>query len=415
MPHKKSQILLAGILIFILMSACSVLSVVPSAAPGQVETAVVNTAQAELTQIAVNTLVAQLTQLAQASPTPQPATATVATPTLTVTQTQTATPLPPTATLPPTSTPIVATVTPVRTSTSSITPIPCLAIKFIGDVTIPDNTAIPPNQSFVKTWRLQNTGSCAWTPDFDIVFVGGSVMSAPGTQKMNTTVNPGQTVDISLTMTAPSAEGTYQGDWKLRSSTGIVFGLGANGAVPFWAKIQVKPVVVLTARPGAALDFAASYCQATWTSSVKTLSCPSPADDFTNGSITYTTTPRLEGGYQDDEPALILIPSDGSGGFISGRFPAITVQSGDRFQALIGCLDNSPKCNVMFQLNYSIGGGAIQNLGSWTEVSDGNKQRIDLPVGSLAGQSVQFILYANNNNGTSADDRLFLLVPIIKR
>ncbi|NPV76406.1 MAG: hypothetical protein HPY59_08515 [Anaerolineae bacterium] len=415
MPFKKSQILLAGILIFILMTACSVLSVVPSVAPGQVETVVVQTAQAQLTQFAVNTLVVQLTQLAQASPTPLPATSTVAPPTLTATATLTATPLPPTATLPPTSTPIVATVTPLPTSTYSITPVPCFAIRFIADVTVPDDTVMTPNQSFVKTWRLQNAGSCAWSPDFDIVFVGGSVMGAPGAQKLNTTINPGQNVDISLTMTAPSTEGVYKGDWKLRSSTGVVFGLGRTGDVPFWVKIQVKPMVVLTAAPGTALDFAASYCQASWTSSVKTLSCPSPANDFANGSITYTVSPRLEGGYQDDEPALVLIPSNGSGGFINGRFPAITVQSGDRFQALIGCLDNSPGCNVMFQLNYSIGGGAVQNLGSWTEVSDGNWQRIDIPVGGLAGQSVQFILYANNNNGTSTDDRLFLLVPIIKR
>ena len=142
---------------------------------------------------------------------------------------------------------------------------------------------------------------------------------------------------------------------------------------------------------------------------------PSPANDFTNVSVTYTTTPKHEGGYQDDEPAIILIPSNGSGGYINGRFPAITVQASDRFQALIGCLDASPNCNVMFQLNYSAGGGAVQNLGTWTEVSDGNRARIDLPVGSLAGQSVQFILYANNNNGTSTDDRLFLLAPIIKR
>ncbi|MCC6146945.1 MAG: hypothetical protein IT308_05195 [Anaerolineaceae bacterium] len=409
MPFKKSQILIIAFLFLIITAACTILSSAPQVAPGQAETAVMYTAEAELTQISVNTLIAQLTQLAQASPTSPPPTETLVPPTLTATATTTATPLPPTLT------PIIASVTPFPTSTPLNTPVPCLSVLFVTDVSVPDNTVMNPNQAFVKTWRLKNNGSCAWTPDFDIVFVGGSVLSAPGTQKLNTTINPGQTIDISISMIAPAGEGVYKGDWKLRSSTGIVFGLGQTGSVPFWVKIQVKPVVVFTPAPGTALDFASSYCQASWSSSTGNLSCPSPGEDFTNGAIRYTTTPKLEGGYQDDEPTLILIPNNGSGGFISGQYPAITVQAGDRFQALIGCLYNSPNCNVMFQLNYSIGGGAIQNLGTWTEVSDGNYTRIDVPVGGLAGQSVQFILYANNNNGVSTDDRLFVMVPRIKR
>lgn len=413
MTSKRSLVFSAAALFLIIMTACSSFTVAP--VPGQAETAVVLTAQSQLTQISVHTLVAQLTQLAAVSPIAQAGTSTAESLTATYTTTPSPT-LTATATPTFTATPTVPTATSVNTNTPSVTPIPCLAIRFITDVTVLDNSVFTPNQSFVKTWRLQNAGSCAWTPDFDIVFTGGSVMNAPGTQKINTTVNPGQNVDISLSMIAPPGEGTYQGDWKLRSSTGIVFGLGKNAATSFWVRIQVKNPVVYTSSPGVPLDFAANYCQASWSSTTGALSCPSPANDFTNGSVAYTTAPKLEGGYQDDEPTLILIPSNGSGGFISGKFPAITVQSGDRFQALIGCLDASPNCNVMFQLNYSVGGGAVQNIGSWTEVSDGNWTRIDIPVGSsLAGQSVQFILYGNNNNGTSQDDRLFLLVPKIKR
>ncbi len=31
------------------------------------------------------------------------------------------------------------------------------------DITIPDGTKMTPNESFAKTWRLENVGSCTWT------------------------------------------------------------------------------------------------------------------------------------------------------------------------------------------------------------------------------------------------------------
>jgi len=52
-------------------------------------------------------------------------------------------------------------------------------------------------------------------------------------------VAPGKSVDISVSLIAPLTAGKYQGDWKLRSSKGTWFGLGANGASSFWVRIVV--------------------------------------------------------------------------------------------------------------------------------------------------------------------------------
>ncbi|MFN3762162.1 MAG: NBR1-Ig-like domain-containing protein, partial [Anaerolineae bacterium] len=37
-----------------------------------------------------------------------------------------------------------------------------LNARWVADVTVPDNTAFAPNTPFVKTWRVRNSGTCAW-------------------------------------------------------------------------------------------------------------------------------------------------------------------------------------------------------------------------------------------------------------
>ena len=54
---------------------------------------------------------------------------------------------------------------------------------YLADVTIPDNTVIPPGTSFVKTWKLRNDGNCAWGPGTTVdsmMFVGGTMMGNAG-------------------------------------------------------------------------------------------------------------------------------------------------------------------------------------------------------------------------------------------
>ena len=374
-------------------------------------TALVRTVEAQQTQAVVNELILRLTEVAeqkQATETAanqptatqipantQPAPTTTQTPTNTATATNippTPTPLPPTATL---------------------IPIPCYKVQFISDVSVPDGTDFTGGTGFVKTWRLKNIGSCTWTSDFDLVFISGNGMSAPAVVDMNSSVTPGQTVDVSVSMIAPSSEGSYTGYWKLRSANGIIFGWGSDSASSFWVKIDVvKDAEVLD--PETAINFAKHYDLAIWKSTIKTLSIYGPANDYANGSISYSSAPVLENGYQDDEPALIMIPSDGSGGMISGEYPAVNVKSGDHFAGLIGCTDKMDDCDVMFQLNYKADGGPIQSLGSWTETYDGSYTHIDVDLSSLAGKSVRFILQVQNN-GSSKEDRVFWLNPHIAR
>ena len=150
---------------------------------------------------AAQTVSAQLTLAFAASPTPPvlPATATLAPPTL---PPATSTPVPP------------PTATPGCTDDSD----------FVSDVTIPDNTNKAAGADFTKTWRLRNAGTCTWTSDYDIVFFDGNIMGGPASDDLPGNVAPGNTVDLSVDLTAPSSNGTHKGRWQLRNSKGVLFG-----------------------------------------------------------------------------------------------------------------------------------------------------------------------------------------------
>ncbi len=127
---------------------------------------------------------------------------------------------------------------------------------FINDVTIPDDTFMSPGAAFVKTWRLRNAGTCTWTTGYTLVFAGsGHIMGGPATGvPLPGVVPPGATVDLSVGLTAPAANGEYRGDWQLRSEEGQTFGLGPRGGQTFWVQIIVGSTPTPTATATATLS-----------------------------------------------------------------------------------------------------------------------------------------------------------------
>jgi hypothetical protein len=111
-------------------------------------------------------------------------------------------------------------------------------VKFISDVTVPDNTSFSPNASFTKVWRLKNIGSCTWTSSYALIFGHGDAMNGSAKVNLASTVNPGSSVDVSIQLKAPAAAGTYQGFYFLEGPNGV-FGIGNQNNLPFWVKIKV--------------------------------------------------------------------------------------------------------------------------------------------------------------------------------
>ena len=115
----------------------------------------------------------------------------------------------------------------------------CDQVKFVKDVTIPDDMELAPGEKFTKTWRLQNAGSCPWTIGYLLYFESGDSMGAPASLELTSeTIQPGDTVDVSIDMIAPQETGTYQGNWKIRNVKGDGFGVGPYSKA-FWVKINV--------------------------------------------------------------------------------------------------------------------------------------------------------------------------------
>ncbi len=161
--------------------------------------------------------------------------------------------------IPPTQTPTSTYVPPVEltaTMTSiwqgqhvsehfeiTATPENCITrVKFVEDITIPDNTVVAAGKPFTKTWKLQNTGTCVWTEEYSFEFIDGDLMDANKVIPFpkNKMVLPNETMDISVYMTAPEKSGNYQGNWKIRTPWGSQFGTGENGEDSVWVKIAVR-------------------------------------------------------------------------------------------------------------------------------------------------------------------------------
>jgi penicillin-binding protein 1C len=170
-----------------------------------------------------------------------------------------------------------------------------------------------------------------------------------------------------------------------------------------------------TPTPVVAYDFVANYCDADWVSAAGSLPCPGTETD-PEGFVIKLTAPSLEDGSVGSSPALHTHPQWINDGVITGSFPAFSVQSGDRFRAVVGCLFESggSACNVRFQLNYIADGGPPQNLWQKVESYDNSVFNLDIDLTPLAGQSVEFVL-AVSANGPSDDDSAFWMAPRIMR
>ena len=174
----------------------------------------------------------QAAQTAGAIPTNLPPTSQ---PTIVVTQV----PATPTVVFPPTAT---ATSEPTTTPTTAATPTSTACtdmVKFVSDVTVPDDTEMLTGQEFIKTWRLQNSGTCTWTNQYSLLFKSGDQMGGVSPLSVSATVAPGSTVDLSVSLKAPGTTGTYRGDWQLRNASEVLFGTGANANQPFYVQIKV--------------------------------------------------------------------------------------------------------------------------------------------------------------------------------
>lgn len=108
---------------------------------------------------------------------------------------------------------------------------------FVSDVTVPDNSVINAGESFTKTWRISNTGTCVWAWDYTLTHYSENRMGAPDEVPLDITY-PGQTIDISVDLTAPGSPGTYRGNFVIENPEGLIMQVDEDSRL--WLIIKVE-------------------------------------------------------------------------------------------------------------------------------------------------------------------------------
>ncbi len=284
----------------------------------------------------------------------------------------------------------------------------CDAAEFVEDVNIPDGEEFEPGNSFEKTWRVRNVGTCIWTNEYDLVFADGLPMGHIVSKPLRESVAPGETVDLTIQLTAPNDPGTYRSYWQLRNASNDLFGVGANSDDAFWVEIVVKGEQPMS------YSLAANYCRAEWRNSWAIMTCPSP-EDKENGFVRLLDKPQFDTGEEEEIPTIHVHPDNTVYGAVVGEFPAYRISEGDHFRAGIGCLYNNTDCEVVFVLGYRTEEGEMVTLQLWyQQYDDDNYQSVDVPLRIFAGQDLHLVLAVLASGDATGDD-VFWLNPRIER
>lgn len=167
--------------------------------------------------------------------------------------------------------------------------------SFVADVTIPDNSDVGAGTPFTKTWRIRNTGTCIWGPDYSLSHYSDEAMAAPASVALPVTF-PGQDADISVDLTAPTGLGNHRGNFVIKNPEGLIMSINDDSRL--WIIINVTAdtaaaTAVPTATGGASTAITATTTGAS--SSAASATCA-----FTAEPANITDTLNAINAYRED-------------------------------------------------------------------------------------------------------------------
>lgn len=141
-----------------------------------------------------------------------------------------------------------------------------LYARFVKHVSVPDGSELAADEPFTKTWRFRNEGTMAWPADVGLLFISkltGDQMGAPEVTSLGRVVQPGEEVDISVAMLAPSRPGHYQAYFRL-----------SQGPKKFGQRVWVKINVVSSASEATSATTSTSASTSSLSSSSSNVATP---------------------------------------------------------------------------------------------------------------------------------------------
>jgi len=222
-------------------------------------------------------------------------------------------------------------------------------------------------------------------------------------------VGPGQTVDLSVSMTAPNAPGTFIGYWELQDPSGAWFGIGSGYSHSFWVKINTtSPSQLVTT-----FDFTQNICSAQWSYLGGPIPCPLNPNKSQYGFMQVLNNPTLETGANAGATSLLMVPQNKYNGSIRGIYQ-VKLLPGDHFQATIGCQYQAYSCNVTFELAY-LTGQSIVTIWKAREKYDGQVYSVDIDLSRYSYIGINGLILAVNSFGSPTDSNGIWVAPRIVR
>lgn len=102
---------------------------------------------------------------------------------------------------------------------------------WVADLSIPDGMPIHAGEPFRKTWRIRNVGTTTWQIGYELVSDG--MMKSTNSIPLPP-AKPGEEVEVSVDLVAPSTSGIQRSTWMPRSITNEYFDY------PIHAEIEVQ-------------------------------------------------------------------------------------------------------------------------------------------------------------------------------
>ena len=234
----------------------------------------------------------------------------------------------------PTLTPLAP---PAPTLPSNTAKSKCASASLVSE-TIPDGTIFKPGAQFTKTWEIKNTSTCAWDTSYKVVSWDGNVLGGAYVYNLPQAVGPGQTVPISIVLTAPTDEATYTSKWMLQTPDTINFGVGQYNA-PFYVEIAVsiaeKPNYAVTSVEYEMVRDPATGCPAN-------INYTAYATVTTNGPLDFKYYWTQSDDHTVRNPDVIKMKSAGSIVLSNSWKLHIATDTGTRWMAIsIGILDKN--------------------------------------------------------------------------
>ena len=99
----------------------------------------------------------------------------------------------------------------------------CDNALWVADVSVQDGTEMSPGQSFEKTWRIKNAGTCTWEEGYHLIFSYGEKMDGQA-RPLAAIISPEDTAEVTVLFTAPLKTGEHSSTWRMVNAMGNNFG-----------------------------------------------------------------------------------------------------------------------------------------------------------------------------------------------